>query len=293
MDLYKYIDDPDCVQSILNGELKFSPIADLNDPSELTPVMVKEEVEKSRERILKVGYTDEDILNIYKQANLLKRLAPEFPVLSAPITKEKANEMIRSSKNGDTALLRSILDGVVEASRETVGIFCLSRRKDCLPMWAHYAKNASGLLVKFRNLDKIFTGDDTGILHKPLRVDYDRDNSSGVTFETNSHKTIFFSKFPDWKYEEEVRVVIPLKECRAVKKFLKKEKYCKEREKDKQLYLYEIPKTHIYSIIYGWNMSSEKKKKIYAHIQKINSNVKVTEARIVSGRIRIHDYPPA
>src|SRR3546814_19823431 len=56
-----------------------------------------------------------------------------------------------------------------------VGLLCLTRRYDSLPMWAHYAEQAKGLVVEFYDLDQIFKGDKTGVLHQLTNVRYDRD----------------------------------------------------------------------------------------------------------------------
>ena len=56
--LYKFIADPHVVQFLLNGVAKFTPIRDLNDPSELSPNLNFDEVQASRDRLRRDGYSE-------------------------------------------------------------------------------------------------------------------------------------------------------------------------------------------------------------------------------------------
>ena len=98
-----------------------------------------------------------------------------------------------------------------------------------------HAASAAGLAVEFRNLENVFTGDETGILRKPTSVRYRRE--VGVTFDPQSHDSMFFAKFEDWSYEQEVRVVLPLSDCKM------------ETVSRKQLYLFEVPRSCVARVI--------------------------------------------
>jgi hypothetical protein len=78
---FKFIADPNAVQFILKGSVKFTPIPELNDPSELTPNVILREVLKSLARLRKDGYTANDMLNLCRQENLLQRLAPQSQII--------------------------------------------------------------------------------------------------------------------------------------------------------------------------------------------------------------------
>jgi hypothetical protein len=58
-------------------------------------------------------------------------------------------------------------------------------------------------------LDKVFAGNDTGVLRQPIAVRYERE-LTGVSYEPRLHETLFFNKFLDWRYEQEVRIVLSL-----------------------------------------------------------------------------------
>jgi hypothetical protein len=272
--LYKFISDSAALPFILRGLIKFTPPAELNDPSELTPNVIPDEVMKSLDRLRRNGYTEEDIVNLRLQQNLFQRLAPQFQVVRAPDTPQGATDMINSSFYDQISILELRLSEMLREVSCKVGLFCLSLRYDSLPMWAHYARNANGLVVEFRDLDTVFHGDDTGVLFRPIPVRYERDQLS-VTFDTQSHHSLFFSKFPDWKYEKEVRVVLPLADCR------------KEVITSHQLNLWEIPRHCISRLILGWNMPKDARTTIHEYVQQLNPQVDMIEARIIRGQVTL------
>ena len=112
--------------------------------------------------------------HLRRQGNLFEVLAPKFRAKPVPSTPEDATALIRSRFYDDLPGLERLLSHVAREMSSNVGLFCLSRRYKSLPMWAHYAGNAAGLAVQFRDLDKVFpgdeTGDETGVLRKPIGV---------------------------------------------------------------------------------------------------------------------------
>ncbi|MEO0479363.1 MAG: DUF2971 domain-containing protein [Planctomycetota bacterium] len=274
MALYKFVTQPDVARFVVGGVVKFSPIAELNDPSELSPTLIPDEVAASLRRLRQDGYSSEDIALLRQQGALLRRLAPMFQAVPVPDSPETANALIRSSFYDDMALLEQLLTKTARVMSESVGLFCLSRRLDSLPMWAHYASNAAGFAVEFRDLEMIFSGDDTGVLRRPIEVRYDRE-LTGVSFEPRSHESLFFNKFSDWSYEQEVRVVIPLDECTQ-----------KERN-GSRLYLLKIPQECIARVIVGWNMPEVEIARISDDIRQVNPTVQFARAVFAHGRVEV------
>lgn len=270
--LYKFIADPSVVPFLLRGLIKFTSPADLNDPSELTPNVIQDEVMKSLNRLRRDGYTKEDMVNLHRQESLFQQLAPQFQAVMVPKTPEKATALIRSAFYDQIATMERLLDETAREISAKVGLFCLSLRYDSLPMWAHYANRAAGLVVEFVGLEEVFQGDSTGVLSRPIAVRYERDRLS-VTFDTQSHESLFFAKFPDWSYEKEVRVVLPLSDCRRVPRG------------GHYLYIHEIPRVCISRLILGWNMPNDAREAIQVHVQELNPEVKIVGTRIIHGRV--------
>lgn len=100
----------------------------------------------------------------------------------------------------------------VDALKEKLGILSLSRTGRSLAMWAHYAGAGTGLVIEYSDLGSHFSGDDTGILGQLHKVKYCNDRTLH-TFDPESHLGLFTTKFQDWSYEEEVRIIQALDDC--------------------------------------------------------------------------------
>ena len=269
--LYKFISEPEHVKFLLQGSVKFTPISELNDPSELSPVIVRDNVQKSLTRLRREGYNDQEFSDLQKQGHLLERLAPEYLKTSVPSSPKEATERICLSQYDNIPRLEHMMYDNAQKISSRIGIFCLSKRRDSLLMWAHYANNAKGLAVGFQDLDKIFPGDNTGVLRQPIAVSYEEDGVD-ITFEPRSHKSLFFCKFPDWKYEQEVRIILPLDEC------------CQDNLNEK-IYTYNIPSIHIVRVVLGWKMEPEMICKVKNYVHKMNPKVNIVQTHISRGRI--------
>jgi hypothetical protein len=272
--LYKFIWNPTDVRYLLQGSVKFTPIPELNDPAELLPNLIPDEVAKSLARLREHGYTDEDMMYLRKEECLLRRLAPAYKAFDFPVTREMANFLIRSSVESASPLLFHLLNGAATVMSSNVGLFCLTGRYDSLPMWAHYAANARGAVVEFQNLEDVFRGDETGVLYEPLPVRYERERS-GVTYDPRSHESIFFSKYEDWSYEREVRVVLPLGDCRQIV------------SDEKRLYLFDIPRDCIKRIILGWNVAPDVADAVRMFARELNPSATVVQALLLFGRVYV------
>lgn len=272
--LYKFIANVEDARFLLKGCIKFTPIPELNDPSELLASVTPEDVRRSLERLRKHGYTEDDLVHLRRQGKVLEKLAGRFQAIGAPNTPEQANAMIASPFYDNIPLLESLLRDTAREISSQVGLFCLTRRYESLPMWAHYAANATGVVFEFRDLENVFLGDDTGVLHSPISVRYERERL-GVTFEPQSHDSLFFAKFEDWSYEQEVRVVVPLADCRSV------------AAGDRTLHLFDIPSHTIARVILGWRAPPSSARQLVELVEENNPDVEVYQAEIEGGRVRI------
>lgn len=275
--LYKFIRQVDALEFLLDGSLKFTPIPELNDPSELVPNVDFEAVATSRERLRREGYSHADMMHLRRQGALLRRLAPHQQAISTPESADMATEQIRSRVYDDTRSLERMLRQTAELMASKVGICCLSARMDSLPMWAHYADNAKGVVVEFRDLSEIFCGDDTGVLRQPTFVRYEREQL-GVTFDPQSHESLFSTKFEDWRYEREVRVVLPLDECRVV-----------DVDGQQRMYTFDVPTDLVARVILGWRITNDDVNSVMDFVSSRNPAVEVVRTRIQNGNVVIAD----
>jgi hypothetical protein len=273
--LYKFISDIDAVKNILAGNVKFTPISELNDPSEMTPTLNDQDILDSLKHMQQHGYSECDMKFLRQQGNILRTLAPRFKAIPIPNNSVEANSIIKSSYY--ETHFDQIKQLFMETSQEIVskvGVLCLTNHYHCLPMWAHYANNSKGFVIEFINLDQPFKGDETGVLRQVRQITYNGEKC-GITFEPRSHENGFFSKYKDWSYEQEFRVVMPLVDCEQ------------QNINQVQVHIYKIPKNCINRIILGWQTSDEQTIEIKQQVKEINPAVEVCRAQFSNGSIEI------
>ncbi len=209
MTLYKYVSDCDVAATVAEGWIKFTPAAELNDPAEMLPAMRDEDVSRSLERLRQDGYSEEEYAALQAQYILLRRL--DHPQAMPVPPREAASARLRRPAFEWNETLRADLEATMALLSRQAGVFSVSRRSDSLPMWSHYAAQAGGFLAEYEALDAEFQGDESRVLNRLAEVRY-VDEPAGVTFDPRSTDDLFVQKFSDWRYEEELRVVLPVSE---------------------------------------------------------------------------------
>lgn len=275
MRLYKYVGSASAVLSMASGLLKFTPIEELNDPSELTPVMDRPEVRKSLKTLRNDGMTQGQFRWLQCQGAVLDLLSPEEKVLNAPRSLSEANRMLTMPAYDNLDHMERKLSATIKNIRARVGVLSLSKRYDSLPMWAHYAGLAKGFVVVLENLEQSFKGDETGSLNTPKPVDY-AEKFIGMTFDPSTQDRLFFSKLSDWSYESEWRVVAALKTC------------C--RSLDGKLYLREVDRRHVTGVICGWRASADEVGSLCNDLKRLNPDARLISAALDGGRVNLE--PP-
>ena len=109
-------------------------------------------------------------------------------------------------------------------------------------MWAHYGALAKGYVIRFDGLDGEFPGDSTGSLNVVKPVHYVH-NLVGMTHDPSTQDNLFFSKFADWSYECEWRVVSALSKCHL--------------SKDGTTHIRNVKPSAVTGIICGWNTPND------------------------------------
>lgn len=271
--LYKFVSSRDAVVNLAAGRLKFSPIAELNDPSELLPTFRERAFFDSLKAIRKTGFSEDQFRWLGHQDATLRKLAPNMQAVLLPPNRQAADELIRSAAVYENAeYMKRTFARAVELIRGSVGILCLTERYGSLPMWAHYASMAKGFVVRFDGLETCFSGDETGSLNALKAVRY-VDAFEGMTYDPSSQDSLFFSKHSDWAYEREWRVVRALADCTS----------------SRSLYLYEIDPRHVTEIICGWNVPKDD---IDALLAVLPARIALTGALIGDGQVTLQPIRP-
>jgi hypothetical protein len=273
MRLFKFVSSTHAVLNMARGSLKFTPLPELNDPSELTPVMSRAAVGKSLQALRLHGLTKDQYRWLRCQDAVLSLLAPQEKVLDAPRTLEEANRMLSISVYDNLDYMERKLFATIELIRANVGILSLSERYDSLPMWAHYADQAKGFVVIFEDMDKVFKGDQTGSLNVTKPVDY-TEEFVGMTFDPSTQDRLFFSKLKDWSYEREWRVVTALEACR--------------RSPDGKLFLRDITPSPLTGVICGWRVSEQDRLLLRRDLEQVNPRIEVITAALDRGKVTLN-----
>jgi len=109
-----------------------------------------------------------------------------------------------------------VKQGITEKLPAMLGVLCLSRNSNQPLMWAHYADSHRGLMVEFDDAHPTFnrkrsTDDDFGYL-RPISYSKLRPELTMQTFDgDNAFEVFALTKADQWKYEEESRLIWPLK----------------------------------------------------------------------------------
>jgi hypothetical protein len=114
-----------------------------------------------------------------------------------------AGDVIRSGRHKEREIQSLILGGLQE-SVNSVGLLCLTERKDCILMWSHYAASHSGVCLEFAN-----NKSDT-LVGQALRVNYPPFYQKAHAIYDNKDKQvdhILLSKARCWAYEAEWRKI--------------------------------------------------------------------------------------
>jgi Protein of unknown function (DUF2971) len=188
MIVYKYL-SPDRSNVLTNGRIRFTQPAVLNDPFETLPASTE-----------------------YR--NTLKNVMPELSQLQ----KESLNASGYSEEDVRNNVLSNVLDNVPELFSRYFGILSLSRCRDNILMWSHYADSHQGFVIGFDSENKFFTPSEGKAIDGLRDVKYSRKGSRPIfppngldslnpdeMREWNEH--IFFTKSEDWAYEQEMRIL--------------------------------------------------------------------------------------
>jgi hypothetical protein len=179
--LYKYVGIPG-LRRILDGAIRFTQPSAFNDPFELLPEIIVPN--DAPERRISVSF---DIL-------AARRAAPDVVL-----------EAIPEGWGSNDAMSRDI----VQQLNQLIGVLSLSRVRNSLLMWSHYADQYAGAVVEFDGSHDFFAGQ--------IDIDYrkTRPRRHVDAYLTGAPIPVaeLCAKSDQWAYEQEVRIVRTLADC--------------------------------------------------------------------------------
>lgn len=188
--LYKYTAPENAILLLENGKLHFSSPLSFNDPYDCHPLLVK--------------ITDEFIYNVINDSPYKYLLNTEGFTKSSIYRNFVKNFSKTQVKEVQTKVLPS------------VKITCFSENKNNTLMWAHYAKNHSGVCFEFdAEAMIIFLGNCIKTSDLPsylfLRANYDNKRTNYVFGSASDPAPLLMwlkTKSIEWEYEKEIRLTI-------------------------------------------------------------------------------------
>lgn len=136
------------------------------------------------------------------------------------------------------------------------GVVCASATPNNTLMWSHYAKNHSGLVVCLNPID--LAG--MGLEFKPVRYSKKRPRLKNDIWKTEDGdlsliESAIFTKSTDWKYEQEMRLLLPLKRSRHYR-------VSKQTRDESARYYVNFPYWAVDHVIAGWRMGEEDRNRL-------------------------------
>jgi len=228
--LYKYVDVAG-LRRILDGSIRFTQPSAFNDPFELLPEIIRPTHEASRPFSFKFD-------------------------LLAPRTPRPSNVTVETIPEGfgsDDTVSREI----VEQLNKSIGIFSMSRVRDSLLMWSHYAAQYAGAVVEFDGSHEFFAGQ----IDVEYRSTRPRRHIDGYLAGAPIALAELCAKSDQWSYEHEVRVARTLSDCRASGA---------NDPRGFPVFTMPIPPEALKGIILGERTTVEEQREIFARVRRTN-----------------------
>ncbi len=282
MKLYKYV-GPHLTSLLQNRLIRFTPPTRFNDPFEMRPYYEALADEQDIREVL-AQQPMEDILKeeltlAYARVpdEVQRRVSPEFLSSFADMIAPLAVDAMPDLMDEFAALFRKPL---TEGFNEHVGVLSLTEKPDNLLMWAHYAQQHTGFVIEFDGDDAFFhqrrtESDEFGYLRK---VNYAQ-NRPNVVLTKVSSVDMFLTKSVDWEYEQEWRMLQPLKDADHTKMI-----------DGEAIHLFRVPPTSITGVIFGARMNVDKRNEVITTLTNSSdlSHLRISEAVLDERKFKLN-----
>jgi hypothetical protein len=225
--LYKYVDIAG-LRRILDSAIRFTQPSAFNDPFELLPEIIVPKDAPDRQ------------INLSFDILAPRRASPE-----------DVPEAVPEGCASNDGLSRDI----VQQLNQLVGVLSLSRVRDSLLMWSHYADQYAGAVVEFDGTHEFFAGQ--------IDIDYrqTRPRRHVDAYLTGASIPVaeLCAKSDQWTYEQEVRIIRALADCAP--------SGCSDG-RGFPVFVQSIPADAIKSVILGERTPVAEQREIYARLKE-------------------------
>jgi hypothetical protein len=245
MTVYKYV-TPERVDVLRNGRVRFTQAAALNDPFEAHPCFTE----------LRKWFED-------RSRRLVKSVESRF----------NAHSIV----TGSIMIPKTVRDGVAKFQRdlaEEYPMLSLTRKRNNLLMWSHYADSHRGFVIGFNSDNPFFHREKPRTMTPLDEVRYSNKRPVMPPFEgsnpENVHEIVFLTKSEDWTYEEELRMFAKPEAANTV-------------ERDNRgfnVYLFDLPQEILVQVIFGFLMPPNVKDEIAAIVKDRYPHIELYETKL-------------
>ncbi len=265
--MYKYISDVQIENVLFKNTLRFTQPSQFNDPFECTPVLKGISTRESLS-----GYIDEnkaiemaiesirntDVSSKFKSDLELRKVASDFYYSNKEL-------LFNATYKGSEEIAQSsVQEGIKSGVNKGIGVLCLTENRCDHLMWAHYANDHKGMLVKF-NTDFPFFNQQRSVddlCYKFDKVEYFQERKEQFLVDLE-RAAILYQKNHCWAYENEWRVARPLVSLNEVKS---------------GVFVASFDWDIIREIVFGVNCNTETKKHTISHMRSVAPHVEIREA---------------
>lgn len=244
MTVYKYV-TPERVDVLRNGRVRFTQAAALNHPFEAHPCLT----------VLRRSFEK-------RERALLKSLERRVPV--------------HSIVAGEIMIPIKVRDGVAKFQRELATqwpMLSLTRKRNNLLMWSHYADSHRGFVMGFDDENPFFHQETPRTMSPLMQVQYSSKRPVVPRFEElpeSLHEIVFLTKGDQWSYEEELRMFAKPQAAN----------YVQRDNRGFEIYFFDLPPEIFTEIILGHWMSQREKAEIVTLAKEKYPQIEVYETRL-------------
>lgn len=264
MSYFKYVSEDVAMKVLQCQRIRITQASQLNDPFEILPEF---RFEKPQSQIKRKKFLED-----------LQTLIPDTSDYCS------AHRTIYRALNNELKFLSEEINfaHIIKTLQNCIGILSMTNRKDNILMWSHYSNNHKDVVFEFDEDNDFFKQDYFG---KPQKVIYKnkRQTKSSLNLQI---KDLFFYKSNVWKYENEIRMLVPVQNAYN---FTSRYLNCDYDGKDYNIYLLDIPNDLIKAIYFGANTNFAHPTKPKIQIRDL-LHEKYPKVKIYQGVVEKHDY---
>ncbi|WP_394192600.1 DUF2971 domain-containing protein [Pseudoalteromonas atlantica] len=265
--LFKYL-EPDRIDVLASGHIRFTQPADFNDPFEFQPVISsvasKEELDKAM---------DEDLKTIVQEE--LQKLPSEIRTQISPaqleaVTRKLYEQHWPSLKTKLKEMGSETTRVFVDKANTLIGVLSLTEKNDNLLMWSHYAYSHKGFCIGFDKNSPFFNRKRSEVdeFYHLRKVSYSKMRPSKLVSQLSGVE-LFLIKSKAWEYEQEWRMCAVLEDSEKT-----------ISTTSLPIHLFQFPNSALKEIILGACIEKNVKEHILSVVRKNYPHITIKQAKI-------------